>query len=118
MRVTTNSIITTSPSTLVPTLKSMSPFCHHVIACTTGCTTGSASCAGPANSPRPNARRPSLWPVALSTRSIHWKAATTDRTNAVPTAPMPISAPRSGIRFPKKRIRRNETAGSAGMIQA
>ena len=57
-------------------------------------------------------------PRGVSTRSIHWKAATTESTNEVPTAPIPISAPRSGILFPKKRIRRNETAGSAGMIQA
>ena len=31
---------------------------------------------------------------------------------------MPISDPLRGIRFPKKRIRTNETAGMAGMIQA
>ena len=83
-------------------------------------TTGSASCAGLGAEQTPAERAETLAvpPVALSTRSIHWKAATTDSTNDVPTAPMPISAPCFGIRFPKKRIRRNETAGSAGMIQA
>ncbi len=30
---------------------------------------------------------------------------------------MPISAPFFGMRLPKKRIRRNDTAGIAGMIQ-
>src|SRR5436190_13850155 len=44
--------------------------------------------------------------------------ATTARTKDAPTARIPISAPRRRIRFPKKRISRNETAGIAGMIQA
>jgi hypothetical protein len=55
--------------------------------------------------------------VALSTRSIHWNTATTESTKEVPTAPIPSSAPRSGSFFPKKRTRKNETAGRAGMIQ-
>jgi hypothetical protein len=31
---------------------------------------------------------------------------------------MPISDPFRGRRFPKKRIKKNETAGTSGMIQA
>ena len=117
--MTTNSIITTSPSTLVPTVKSIEPFCHHVIACTTGCTTGSASCAGPAN--RPAAERAETLAVAggaldpvdpLDGGHDRQHERRADGTDA------DLGAACSGIRFPKKRIRRNETAGSAGMIQA
>ena len=46
MRVTTNSIITTSPSTRVPTVNLIAPFCHHVKLSITGFTIASAVAAG------------------------------------------------------------------------
>src|SRR6266511_35291 len=116
MMVTTNIIITASPSICVPTPKSMLPFCHHVIEWTTGFTT--SWCSAPAISPLPNAARPSDLPVASLTRSNHWTPAMHASTNDVPTAAMPISAPFFGMRLPKKRIKKNEAAGSEGMIQA
>ncbi len=56
-------------------------------------------------------------PLALSTRSIHWYTATHESTNDAPSATIPISEPFFGKCFPKSRIRTNETAGIAGMIQ-
>src|SRR5713101_3709636 len=91
----TNNIITARPAMRVPTVNLVPAFCHQVIACTTGWV-GSSPC----------------------TRSIHCTAATTDSTNDAPTAAIPISEPRLGRRFPKNRIRKKETAGIAGMIQA
>ena len=40
--------------------------------------------------------------------------ATHDSTNDAPTARMPISRPFLGIRLPKNRIRKNDTAGIGG----
>src|SRR5436190_23843242 len=41
-----------------------------------------------------------------------------DRRKLAPTAAIPISAPFPGIRLPKNRIRKNETAGNAGISHA
>ena len=58
--VTTKSIITTRPSTLVPTPNEMPAFCHHVNECTTGVTTASAwPPLSALNTPRPSALSPS-----------------------------------------------------------
>ncbi len=58
----------------MPTPNSIPPFCHHVMWCSTGVTTASPPWPPSAvRTPRPSARiAPSLPPVALSTRSIHW----------------------------------------------
>ncbi len=61
MRVTTNSIITTSPSTRVPTVNLIAPFCHQVKLSTTGFTIASPwPLASLLKMPRPRPRRPSL----------------------------------------------------------
>ncbi len=88
---------------------------HHVIECTTGCTT---ACSPPESStPLPNAPRPTECPSALLTRSIHCAAVMQDRTNDAPTDAIPSQAPPFGNRLPKKRMTRNESAGSATTIQ-
>ena len=116
--VTTSSIITVSPSTYVPTPNSTPPLVHHVTDSTTGVTTACPPSAAPMTPLPKYAPSPCSLPPAALTRSIQSIAATIDRTNEVAIARMPTSAPFFGRRLPKKRMTKNETAGSAGMIQA
>ncbi len=41
-----------------------------------------------------------------------------DITKAAPTATIPYTLPRPGVRLPKKRVRTAETTGSSGMTHA
>src|SRR5438552_5270816 len=95
MKLTTKATITLRPSMRVPTLNFTTPFCHHVIEWTIGATFSDVSAS---------------W--------IHCASATQDNTNDAPTARIPISEPLRGRRFPIRRMRKNEIAGRAGMIQA
>ena len=115
--VTTNSIITARPSIWMPTPNSTPPFCHHVTWWTTGVTTGFAvatalgaeHAAAERARGRSRDRRWRLDPVDPLVRPRR-----TTSTNDAPSAAMPTSAPFFGKRFPKNRIRTNDTAGIAG----
>src|SRR6056297_915227 len=139
--VTTNSIKTVRPSTIVPTVKVTPPFSHQVIVLVTARTPTFSSFSSPssakadssapmatvgpaasstgssttraASAPTPSLRES----FAASTWPIHCTPVNTDSANATPTAAMPTSAPLNGRRFPKNRITKNDSAGMAAMIQ-
>ena len=104
----------------MPTPNSKPPFCHHVmwwsdrrddrlaVATALGAEHAPAERAQAALVPAGGA----LDPVDPLVRPRRTRART-----IAPSAAMPISAPFFGMRFPKKRIRTNDTAGIAGMIQ-
>ena len=54
----------------------------------------------------------------MSRWSIQLTPVAMARRKQIPTDAMPISAPFFGIRLPKNRMSRNETAGMSGKIQA
>ena len=106
MKVTTNSIITVSPSTWVPTLDT-----------STLPDLRTTSNDGVRLAPRrrdglARRRRPRGRPDPLD------DAAHDGRTNDAPTAAMPISAPLLGSRLPKRGSPRRTRAGMSGMSQA
>src|SRR5438132_12627237 len=49
---------------------------------------------------------------------MKWVQTPIETTKLASTAPIPISAPRRGIRLPKKTMRKKATAGNDGMSQA
>ena len=118
--VTTNSIITARPSTVVPTVKSTPPFCHHVSVCTTGATTGAASCRRlREDAPAERARGPRCGRWRRRRGRSTATAATIDSTNDAPTASdADLGALASGGASRRTGSATNETAGIAGMIQA
>src|SRR2546429_3531120 len=88
-KVTTRNIMAVSPSTCWPMVMWTLPFDHQV----------------------------RCWSTIFSSL-IHWAATIRANTKLVPTAAMPDSAPPFGIFFPKKRMTKNDSAGSRGMSQA
>ena len=116
--VTTNSIITASPSIWVPTPNSTPPFCHQVTVWMTGVTTASA-CSPPRRrrAPLPKHAREAVLvpPVASSTRWIHCdRGDARQHERRADRERCRSRSPCCGMRFPKKRMRTNETAGMRG----
>ena len=88
-KVTTTNIMAVSPSTCWPMVMSTWPLLHHTQCWST-----------------------TVWSL------IHSIATRTARTKLAPTARMPDSDPPFGSFLPKKRMTRNDSAGSRGMSQA
>ena len=113
MSVTTNSIITASPSivgadaeldaAVLPPRDAVHDRRDDRLA---------VLALGGEQAPPERARAPRACPVASRPGRSTATTATHESTNDAPTAAMPISAPLRGSRFPKKRITTNETAGS------
>ena len=87
--VTTTNIIAVSPSTCSPMVMWTLPLVHQV----------------------------RCWSTIVSLL-IHWAATITASTKLAPTARMPDSDPPFGSFFPKKRMTKNDSAGSSGISQA
>src|SRR3974377_57758 len=113
--VTTNIIITASPSIWMPALSLNVPLSNHVVARVMGSTAGPSALKRPTARPRaPSAEVPS----ALRRWLIHWIAAPTDSTNDAPTAAMPTSDPLRGRRLPNNKMTANDSAGMSGTSHA
>ena len=103
----------------MPTPNSMPPFCHHVKWCTHGGDDGLAVAALGAEHAAAEGAQAALLaagrvvdpldPLVDGDAREHERRA--DREDA------DLARPCRGMCFPKKRIRTNETAGIAGMIQ-
>ena len=99
MSVTTNSIITASPSTWVPTPNLTAPLCHHVDV--VDHRLDGRVLAGVEALPE---RRSSPCSAVRVVDAGSTDRVTHESTNDAPTARIPISAPFLGRRLPKNRI--------------
>src|SRR4051794_10589963 len=124
--VTTSSSTADRPSTMVPTVtSSLVPSCESSQV-TLRITGGVACSASPFPSPWLAASCAeavcSVLAAAVSggwfTRWIQPMPTPRARMKGMPRAAMPISEPPRGSRFPKNRISRNDSAGTAGISQA
>src|SRR5581483_7373945 len=132
MIVTTTSIITLRPSTIVPTVNFSPPISNQVFSVVTGSTV----CSSAPPPPPPFSPTTSLFDVeaasvepcpavaaagagavccASFTRLIQLPAARSAMTKHAPTATMPISDPFFGRRLPKNRMATNDIAMMNGI---